>query len=99
MEPGITGRIGARDWAERWRAIVRQRSGSASPDPTYWARRAPSYARTTRDRKDDFLRVVDPYASPRTTPIDRRAVPGRLTLALTHQLRGRDPAVPSKRLR
>src|SRR5712692_3064465 len=58
---GITRESGDIDWVERWRNLVRQRSGSPSrPDPNYWDRRAPSYARTTRGRRDDFLSAVEP---------------------------------------
>jgi hypothetical protein len=99
MELGITGRIGDIDWAERWRAIVRQRSGSAQPDPTYWDRRAPSYARITRDRKDDFLRVVEPYASPRKTLIDAGAGAGRHAVALAERLEWVTAVEPSEGMR
>jgi SAM-dependent methyltransferase len=96
---GITGRIGDVDWAERWRAIVSQRSGSAPPDPTYWDRRAPSYARVTRDRKDDFLRVVEPYTSPRTTLIDAGAGAGRHAVALAERLEWVTAVEPSEGMR
>src|SRR5260370_21456431 len=99
MELGITGRSGVSDWAERWRAIVRQRSGSAQPDPTYWDRRAPSYARITRDRKDDFLRVVEPYASPRKTLIDAGAGAGRHAVALAERLEWVTAVEPSEGMR
>src|SRR5229473_2550174 len=99
MELGITGRIGDIDWAERWRAIVRQRSGSAQPDPTYWDRRAPSYSRITRDRKDDFLRVVEPYASPRKTLIDAGAGAGRHAVALAERLEWVTAVEPSEGMR
>ncbi len=99
MEVGTTRENGAIDWAERWRAIVRQRSGSASPDPTYWDRRAPSYARITRDRKDDFLRVVEPYASPRKTLIDAGAGAGRHAVALAERLEWVTAVEPSEGMR
>lgn len=99
MQLGITGRIGDIDWAERWRAIVGQRSGSAPPDPTYWDRRAPSYARITRDRKDDFLRVVEPYLSLRKTLIDAGAGAGRHAVALAERLEWVTAVEPSEGMR
>ena len=96
---GITGRIGDIDWAERWHAIVTQRSGSARPDPSYWDRRAPSYARITRDRKDDFLRVVEPYLSPRKTLIDAGAGAGRHAVALAERLEWVTAVEPSEGMR
>jgi methyltransferase family protein len=100
MEVGITGRIGDTDWVERWRAIVRQRSGSAGhADPTYWDRRAPSYARITRDRKDDFLRVVEPYVSPRKTLIDAGAGAGRHAVALAERCEWVTAVEPSEGMR
>jgi SAM-dependent methyltransferase len=100
LEVGIAGRIGDIDWTERWRAIVRQRSGSAGhADPGYWDRRAPSYARITRDRKDDFLRVVEPYGSPRKTLIDAGAGAGRHAVALAERLEWVTAVEPSEGMR
>src|ERR1700687_916537 len=99
LEVGITGKSGNVDWAERWRAIVTQRSGSAQPDPTYWDRRAPSYARITRDRKDDFLRVVEPYLSPRKTFVDAGAGAGRHAVALAERLEWVTAVEPSEGMR
>jgi len=72
VEVGITGDIATVDWAARWREIVNQRTVSGEGGhpgehrrTDYWDRRAPSYARITRQRHDEFLRVVEPYVSPR----------------------------------
>jgi hypothetical protein len=99
MDVGITGRLGGIDWAERWRAIVRRRSGSAPPDPTYWDRRAPAFARTTRGRKDDFLRVVEPFLSPRKTLIDAGAGAGRHAVAFAERLEWVTAVEPSDGMR
>jgi hypothetical protein len=99
MEMGITGRIGDIDWAERWRAIVTQRSGSAPPDPTYWDRRAPSFARTTLGRRDDFFRVIEPYLSPRKTLIDAGAGAGRHAVALSERVEWVTAVEPSEGMR
>ncbi|HEX9099135.1 MAG TPA: class I SAM-dependent methyltransferase [Candidatus Dormibacteraeota bacterium] len=99
MELGITGRIGAIDWAERWRAIVSQRSGSARPDPTYWDRRAPSFARSTGHRKDDLLSVIEPYLSPRKTLIDAGAGAGRHAVPLAERLEWVTAVEPSEGMR
>ena len=95
LEVGIS-RI---DWAERWRNLVRQRSGSAPPDPNYWDRRAPSFARATRDRRDDFLRVVEPYLSPRKTLIDAGAGAGRHAVPLAERLEWVTAVEPSEGMR
>jgi hypothetical protein len=99
LEVGITSESGDIDWAERWGAIVRQRSGSARPDPNYWDRRAPSFARTTRDRKDDFVRVIEPYLSPRKTLIDAGAGAGRHAVALAERLEWVTAVEPSEGMR
>src|SRR5260370_15728737 len=99
MEVGITGGLEDIDWGERCGAIVRQRTGSDSPDPTYGDRRAPSYARITRDRKDDFLRVVEPYASARKTLIDAGAGAGRHAVALAERLEWVTAVEPSEGMR
>jgi SAM-dependent methyltransferase len=100
VEVGITGVSRDIDWAERWRAIVRQRSESAGRgDPKYWDRRAPSYARITRDRKDDFVRAVEPYVSPRKTLIDAGAGAGRHAVALAERLEWVTAVEPSEGMR
>jgi SAM-dependent methyltransferase len=92
--------MGDIDWAERWRVIVTQRSGSAShAGPSYWDRRAPSYARITRDRKDDFLRVVEPYLTPRKTLIDAGAGAGRHAVPLAERLEWVTAVEPSEAMR
>jgi SAM-dependent methyltransferase len=100
FEVGITRESGEIDWAERWHAIVTQRSGSAGhADPGYWDRRAPSYARITRDRRDDFLHVVEPYLSPRKTLIDAGAGAGRHAVALAERLEWVTAVEPSEGMR
>jgi len=100
LEVGITRESGDIDWVERWRNLVRQRSGSPSrPDPNYWDRRAPSYARTTRGRRDDFLSVVEPYLSARKTLIDAGAGAGRHAVALAERLEWVTAVEPSEGMR
>src|SRR2546425_11712299 len=87
MEVGITSAGAGINWAEHWRAMVSQRAGSRGNRPTdYWDRRAPSYARITRDRTDSFLRVLEPYLSPRKTLIDVGAGAGRHAVPLAARL-------------
>src|SRR5260370_31555424 len=84
---GITGEIAGIDWAKRWRNTVhgpgeKSTHGEASG---YWDRRARSYARITRQRFDDFLRVVEPFLGPRKTLIDVGAGAGRHAVALSER--------------
>ena len=96
----MTGELAGVDWAARWRAIVGLRAG---PDGhsylNYWDRRAPSYARMTRNRKDDFLRVMEPYLSPRKTLIDAGAGSGRHSVPLAEQVEWVTAVEPSEGMR
>ena len=98
---GITSQVPEIDWAERWRGIVRARAGGSSrPEPSgYWDRRAPSYARITRHRFDDFLRVVEPYLAPRKTLIDAGAGTGRHAVPLAERLEWVTAVEPSEGMR
>jgi hypothetical protein len=97
---GITGDVEGIDWAERWRATVRRRPGSVARDSQkYWDRRAPSFARTTRNRKDDFLRVIEPYLGPHKTLIDAGAGAGRHAVPLAEQLEWVTAVEPSEGMR
>src|ERR1700680_4668769 len=81
-------RIADIDWAGQWRRLVQERSAVAGGhgDPSYWDRRAPTFARSTRTRVDDFLAVMAPYTSPRKTLIDVGAGAGRHALPLAERL-------------
>ena len=99
MDVGITGAIARVDWAERWRAVVRRRAGSSGDRSNYWDRRAPSYARITRDRTDSFLRVLEPYLSPRKSLIDAGAGAGRHAVPLAERLEWVTAVEPSEGMR
>ncbi len=100
MKVGTTPAIGGIDWAERWREMVRHRSGSRAHDSShYWDRRAPSYARITRDRQDAFLGVIEPYLSPRKTLIDAGAGSGRHAVPLAERLEWVTAVEPSDGMR
>lgn len=100
MEVGITGALGGVDSEERWRAMVRERAGLAGhAHSNYWDRRAPSYARITRDRTDSFLRVIEPYLSPRKTLIDAGAGAGRHAVPLAERLEWVTAVEPSEGMR
>jgi SAM-dependent methyltransferase len=100
MEVGTTGAIVGIDWAERWREMVRRRGGSKGHDSSnYWDRRAPSYARITRDRQDAFIRVIEPYLSPRKTLIDAGAGSGRHAVPLAERLEWVTAVEPSEGMR
>ena len=98
---GITGRLEGIDWAERWRAMVRLRAGGSDKRAPsgYWDRRAPSYARITRHRSDDFLRVMEPYLAPRKTLIDAGAGAGRHAVPLAGRLEWVTAVEPSEGMR
>jgi SAM-dependent methyltransferase len=94
-------RVAGVDWLDNWRQLVRERAAAAGShsDPTYWDRRAPSFARSTRTRVDDFLAVVAPYTSARKTLIDVGAGAGRHALPLAEHLEWVTAVEPSEGMR
>ena len=100
MQLGTTSGIGDVDWAVRWRETVRRRGGPGDESRSrYWDRRAPSYARITRQRHDAFLAVVEPYLSPRKTLIDAGAGTGRHVVPLAERLEWVTAVEPSEGMR
>jgi hypothetical protein len=89
------------DWESSWKDIVKERASLAGThaDSGYWDRRAPSFARSTQSRADEFLRVVDPYLSPRKTLIDAGAGTGRHAVPLAEQLEWVTAVEPSEGMR
>jgi SAM-dependent methyltransferase len=89
------------DWAERWRSLVVERTAAAGAhgDPSYWDRRAQSFARSTRGRVDEFLNVLEPYISQRKTLIDVGAGAGRHALPLAERLEWVTAVEPSEGMR
>jgi hypothetical protein len=89
------------DWAEGWRFLVAERAAAAGShgDTSYWDRRAPTFARSTRARADEFLDVVAPYLSPRKTLIDVGAGTGRHSLPLAQRLEWVTAVEPSEGMR
>jgi len=100
MEIGI-GEVAGIDWIARWRSLVRERAGGSEHHARagYWDRRAPSYARITRGRADEFLEVIDPYLSPRKTLIDVGAGAGRHSTPLAERLEWVTAVEPSEGMR
>jgi SAM-dependent methyltransferase len=94
-------RVADIDWAGQWRRLVQERSAVAGGhgDPSYWDRRAPTFARSTRTRVDDFLAVVAPYTSARKTLIDVGAGAGRHALPLAERLEWVTAVEPSEGMR
>jgi len=76
------------DWAEQWRSLVAERAAGAAghADPSYWDRRAPTFARSTQARSDAFLDVIGDYLSPGKTLIDVGAGSGRHAVPLSERL-------------
>lgn len=87
------------DWAQRWKVLLKERSGGAHGDPAYWDRRAATFARSTRGRADEFLDVVAPYLTPRRTLIDVGAGAGRHALPLAMSLEWVTAVEPSEGMR
>ncbi|HET9781136.1 MAG TPA: methyltransferase domain-containing protein [Candidatus Dormibacteraeota bacterium] len=89
------------DWIKRWGEIVeaRDRDAAGHSDPAYWDRRAPSFARSTQSRVDDFLRVLEPYLTPRKTLIDVGAGAGRHAVPLAERLEWVTAVEPSEGMR
>jgi len=89
------------DWIKRWGEMVEARAKQVArhSDSGYWDRRASSYARSTQSRVDDFLRVLEPYLSPRKTLIDVGAGTGRHTVPLAERLEWVTAVEPSEGMR
>lgn len=89
------------DWEQHWQQVVRERASLAGThsDSHYWDRRAPSFARSTRSRVDEFLSVIDPYVSPRKTLIDAGAGTGRHAIPLSDRLEWVTAVEPSEGMR
>jgi SAM-dependent methyltransferase len=89
------------DWGARWKRVVEDRAALASghADSGYWDRRAGSYARSTQVRVDEFLRVLEPYLTPRKTLIDVGAGTGRHTNPLAERLEWVTAVEPSEGMR
>jgi hypothetical protein len=91
----------AMDWEQHWKDLIQERATVAGThaDPSYWDRRAPSFARSTRARADEFLSVIDPYLSPRKTLIDAGAGAGRHAVPLSERLEWVTAVEPSEGMR
>jgi SAM-dependent methyltransferase len=89
------------DWIKRWGDLVEARDKQAErhSDSGYWDRRANSYARSTQARVDDFLRILEPYLSPRKTLIDVGAGTGRHAVPLAERLEWVTAIEPSEGMR
>ena len=89
------------DWEQHWKDLVRERASLAGThsDSHYWDRRAPSFARSTRSRADEFLSVIDPHHSPQKTLIDVGAGTGRHTIPLSDRVEWVTAVEPSEGMR
>ena len=89
------------DWVERWRRLVVDREGASRghSDPHYWDHRAPSFARSTSSRADQFLEVLAPWVSSRRTLIDVGAGTGRHTVPLAARMEWVTAVEPSEGMR
>ncbi|MGH7761162.1 MAG: class I SAM-dependent methyltransferase [Candidatus Dormibacteraceae bacterium] len=89
------------DWVESWKRIVHERATRAGthPEAGYWDRRAPSFARSTQARADEFLAVIDPYLSPVKTLIDAGAGTGRHAVPLSERVEWVTAVEPSEGMR
>jgi SAM-dependent methyltransferase len=89
------------DWIERWQQLVLERAAAAGDhaDSSYWDRRAPSYARSTSGRADEFLDLISPHLSRHKTLIDVGAGSGRHALPLADRLEWVTVVEPSEGMR
>jgi SAM-dependent methyltransferase len=89
------------DWERSWKDAVEQRATLAHghADPHYWDRRAPTFARSTRTRADEFLAVIEPRLSPEKTLIDVGAGTGRHAAPLAARLEWVTAVEPSEGMR
>jgi SAM-dependent methyltransferase len=96
-----TARKGGLDWEDHWKRVVEDRAGASGShaNTAYWDRRAPTFARSTRSRVDEFLDVVSPYVSPRKTLIDAGAGAGRHAVPLAERLEWVTAVEPSEGMR
>jgi len=95
------GAHGEIDWEARWKQLVADRASLAAghSEPRYWDRRAKTFARTTQARADEFLRVLEPYLSPRKTVIDVGAGAGRHAVPLAERVEWVTAVEPSEGMR
>ena len=98
---GAEDRLAEVDWVQRWRRLVADREGAARghSDPRYWDNRAPTFARSTSSRADQFLDVLDPWLSNRKTLIDVGAGAGRHTVPLAARVEWVTAVEPSEGMR
>ncbi len=92
------------DWAGRWRRLVEDREAAASKhrghsDPKYWDRRAPTFARSTAGRTEQFLEVLWPFITSRTTVIDVGAGAGRHAVPIAERAEWVTAVEPSEGMR
>lgn len=79
--------------------MERSAAAGSHGDSSYWDRRAPTFARSTRARADGFLDVIAPYLAPRKTLIDVGAGAGRHALPLAERLEWVTAVEPSEGMR
>jgi SAM-dependent methyltransferase len=96
--------MAANDWVGRWRQLVEGREAAAKKDgghsdPKYWDRRAPTFARSTTGRTEQFLEVVWPFITPRTTVIDVGAGAGRHAVPIAERAEWVTAVEPSEGMR
>ena len=89
---------------ERWGQLVLAREAGARSngghsDPRYWDRRAATFARSTVARSEQFLEVVRPFVSARSTVIDVGAGAGRHTVPLAERAEWVTAVEPSEGMR
>jgi SAM-dependent methyltransferase len=76
--------------------VERSAAAGSHSDSSYWDRRAPTFARSTRARVDGFLDVMAPHLAARKTLIDVGAGAGRHALPLAERLEWVTAVEPSE---
>ena len=88
------------DWAAHWRSLVEARAAASGPRrPDHWDQRARSFERSTKDRPDGFLDVLEPWLAPTRTLVDVGAGYGRHVVPLAGRLEWVTAVEPAEAMR
>lgn len=78
---------------------TRESHAGAFADPAFWDKRARSFSAATRDRRDGFIELLEPWLAPHRTLIDVGAGAGRYAAPLADRLDWVTAVEPSQGMR
>lgn len=88
------------DWAEQWRALVRERDiALGSRDESYWNERSKRFAVSLSGQSEPFDALLERWLAPQKTLIDVGAGVGRYAVSLAERLRHVTAVEPSAGMR